>query len=109
MLYKEVPIDNLTHVPGPVSQFSAVNEYKDSYNVVIYLAHFSMLNNKSLSKNIDVVQEQAPLIILDHKSSVCMDKNGKDTKHTIYISIIMQLLKCNRDNKNLGLKYIIPR
>ena len=28
------------------------------------------------------VSEEAPLIILDSKSAMCMAKNGKDTKHT---------------------------
>ena len=29
---------------------------------------------------------EAPLIVLDSKSAVCMAKNGKDTKHTIHIA-----------------------
>ena len=46
------------------------------------LAHFSMLINEFLNKDPDIVPEEAPLIILDSKYSMCMDKNGKDTKHT---------------------------
>ena len=46
------------------------------------LAHFRMLIYYFLNKDPDTVPEEAPLIILDSESSVCMDKNGKDTKHT---------------------------
>ena len=35
-----------------------------------------------LNKDIDIVLKESPLIILDIKSDVCIDKNGKDTKHT---------------------------
>ena len=41
-----------------------------------------MLIHEFLSKDTDKVTEEAPLIILDIKSDVCMAKNGKDTKHT---------------------------
>ena len=33
-----------------------------------------------------IVLEEAPLIILDRKSDVCVDKNGKDTKYTRHIA-----------------------
>ena len=46
------------------------------------LAHFSILIHELLNKDPDIVQEEAPLIILDIKSDNCMAKNGKDTKHT---------------------------
>ena len=39
-----------------------------------------------MNKDPYVVPEQAPLIILDRKSVICMDNNGKDTKHTRHIS-----------------------
>ena len=35
-----------------------------------------------LNKNPDIVPEEAPLIILDSKSDMCMAKNVKDTKQT---------------------------
>ena len=54
------------------------------------LSNFRMLNNELLNKDPDVVPEQATLIILDLKSSVCMDNNGKDIKHTIHVSIIIE-------------------
>ena len=49
------------------------------------LAHFRMLINELLNKDPDVFPEEAPLIILDSNSAVCMAKNGKDTKHTRHI------------------------
>ena len=51
------------------------------------LSHFRMLNNEFLKNDPDVVLEQAPLIILDSKSAVCMYNNGKDKIHTRNISI----------------------
>ena len=30
----------------------------------------------------DMVPKEAPLIVLDSKSAMCMAKNGRDTKHT---------------------------
>ena len=51
------------------------------------LAHFNMINNEFLNKYPDVVPEQAPLIILDVKSSICMANNGKDTNYIRHISI----------------------
>ena len=33
-----------------------------------------------------MVPKEAPLIVLDSKSDMCMAKNGKDTKHNIHIS-----------------------
>ena len=50
------------------------------------LAHFWVLINEFLNKNTDKVPEEAPLIILDSKSDVCMSNNGKDTNHTRHIS-----------------------
>ena len=52
-----------------------------------------MLNNDLLNKNPDVVPEQAPQIILDIKSDVCMAKNSKDTKHTRHISRIIHFVR----------------
>ena len=42
-----------------------------------------------LNKDTDIVTEEAPLIILDSKSSTCMANNGNDTKQTRYIARIM--------------------
>ena len=52
-----------------------------------------------LNKDPYIVPEEAPLIILDSKSAVCMSNNGKDTKHTSHISRRMNFVrngeKCN--------------
>ena len=50
------------------------------------LAHFRMLIHEFLNKDPDIVSYEAPLIMLDSKSSVCMDKNGKYTNHTRHTS-----------------------
>ena len=46
------------------------------------LSHFRILINELLNKDPYIVTEESPLIILDSKSTVCMAKNVKDTKHT---------------------------
>ena len=40
-----------------------------------------------------MVPEQAPLIILDIKSSICVAKNGKEAKQTRHISIRMNFVR----------------
>ena len=55
-------------------------------NHLMALAHFRMLINEFLNKDIVIVPEEAPVIVLDSKSAICMAKNGKDTKHTINIA-----------------------
>ena len=40
-----------------------------------------------------MVPREAPLIVLDSKSAMCMAKNGKDTKHTRHISKIMHFVR----------------
>ena len=42
------------------------------------LAHFRMLINELLNKDPDIVPEEAPLIVLDSKSDMCMANNCKD-------------------------------
>ena len=39
-----------------------------------------------------MVPKEAPLIVLDRKSAMCMAKNGKDTKHTRHIASRMHLV-----------------
>ena len=56
------------------------------------LAHFRILNIYFPNKDLDVVPEQAQLVILDSKSYVCMSKNGKNTIHTIQITRIIHFL-----------------
>ena len=45
-----------------------------------------MLIHKLLNKDIYIVPDEFPLIILDRKSVFCMADNGKDTNHTRHIS-----------------------
>ena len=39
-----------------------------------------------LNEDPDMVPKEAPLIVLDIKSTMCMAKNVKDNKHTIHIA-----------------------
>ena len=57
------------------------------------LAHFRMLVNELLNEDPDIVPREAPLIVLDSKSAMCMAKNGKDTKHTRHIARIMHFVR----------------
>ena len=57
------------------------------------IAHFRVLNNELLDKDPYMVTEKAPLIILDIKSAVFMDKNAKDIKYTRHISRRMDFVR----------------
>ena len=57
------------------------------------LARFRMLIHELLNKYPDIVPEEAPFIVLDSKSAMCMDKNGKDTKHTRHIARILNFVR----------------
>ena len=57
------------------------------------LSHFRMLINGFLNKDPDIVPEEAPMIVLDSKSSMCMDNNGKYTKHTRHIASRMHFVR----------------
>ena len=57
------------------------------------LAHFRMLVHELLNEDPEIVPKEAPLIVLDSKSAMCMDKNGKDTKHTRHIARRMHLVR----------------
>ena len=83
IFYKGGPIDHGTHVPGPVAQSSAESEYNAACTAGTALANSRMLIHEQLNKDPDIFPEEAPLIVLDSKSDMCMAKNGKDTKHTI--------------------------
>ena len=93
VFYQGGPIDHSAHVTGPVSPYSAESEYNKSCTAGMSLSHFRILNNYFLNKDLDVVPEQAPLIILDRKSAMYMSKNGKDTKHTRHIARRMHFVK----------------
>ena len=57
------------------------------------LAHFRMLIRELLNEDSDMVPKEAPLIVFDSKSAMCMYKNGKDTKHTRHISRRMHFVR----------------
>ena len=50
------------------------------------LETFRILIHELLNKYPDIIPEEAPIIILDSKSVVCMAKNGKEKKHTRHIA-----------------------
>ena len=52
-----------------------------------------MLIHELLNKDQDIVPEEAPLIVLDIKSAMCMANNGKDTEHTRNIARIMHFVR----------------
>ena len=56
-------------------------------------AHFRMLVHELLNEDPDMVLKEAPLIVLDRKSAMCMAKNGRDTKHTRYIARILHFVR----------------
>ena len=57
------------------------------------LAHFRMLVHELLNEDPDMVPKEAPLIVLDSKSAMCMAKNGRDTKHTSHITRRMNFVR----------------
>ena len=73
------------------------------------LAHFRMLINELINEDPDMVPKESPLIVLDGKSAMCMDKNGKDTKHTRHIARRMHLLRNGEKyniNKLIGVREV---
>ena len=86
IFYQGGTIYHGTHVPVPVSQSSSESEYNAACTAGMALAHFIMLIHELLNKDQDIVPEEAPLIVFYSKSSMCMDNNVKDAKHTRYIA-----------------------
>ena len=93
IFYQSGPIEHGTHVTVPVAQSSAESKYNISLTSVMDLAHFRMLIHEFLNKDTDIVPYEAPLIILDSKSAMCMYNNVKDTKHTRHISRRIHFLR----------------
>ena len=93
IFYQGGQIDHGTHVPVPVDQSSTESEYNAACTTEMDLAYFRMLIHELLNKDTDIVPYETPLIILDSKSAMCMDKNGKDTKHTRHIARRMNLVR----------------
>ena len=63
------------------------------------LAHFRMLVHELLNEDPDMVPKEAPLIVLDSKSTMCMANNGKDTKHTRHITRRMFFVRNGEKSK----------
>ena len=93
IFYQGEKIDHGTYVPGPVAQSSAESEYNAACTAGMALAHFRMLIRELLNKDPYIVTEEAPFIVLDSKSAMCMANNGKDTKHTRQIARIIHLVR----------------
>ena len=100
MYFQVGPIDHCTHVTCPVAQSSSDSDYNASCTALMALSNFRILNIKLLNKDPDVVPEQAPFIVLDIKSAICMDKHGKDTKQTRKLSRRVHFVR-NGDKLNL--------
>ena len=86
IFYQVGPIDHGTHVPGPVAQSSTEIEYNTACTAGMDLAYLRILIHEFLNMDSNIVPEAEPPIILYSKSSVCMDKNSKYTKHTSHIA-----------------------
>ena len=86
IFYQGGPIDHGKHVPGPVAQSVAESEYNAACTTGMALAHFIFLIYELFNEDPYIVPEEAPLIVLDSKSAMCMAKNGKDTNHTRHIA-----------------------
>ena len=69
------------------------------------LAHFRMLIHEVLNKDPYMVSEEAPLIVLDSTSAMCMAKNGKDTKHIRRIASRMHLVRNGEKCKMLKIDW----
>ena len=91
--YQGGTIDHGTHVPGPVAQSSSESEYNSACTAGMALAHFRMLFHELLNEDPDMVPKEAPLIVLDSKSAMCMSKNGRYNKHTIHIARRIHFLR----------------
>ena len=96
------PIDHVTYVPVTVSQSSAESKYNTACTSGMALAHFNMLIHELLNKNLDILPEESPLIVLESKYYMCMANNRKDTKHTRNIARRVHFVrngkKCNIHN-----------
>ena len=81
---------------------SADSKYNTACTAGMALEHFRMLIHELFNKDPDIFPEEDPLIVLDSKSSMCMTKNVKDTKHTMHIARIIHFLrngeKCKMQN-----------
>ena len=93
IFYQGRSIDHGTHVPGPVDQSSAESEYNAACTAGMALSRFRMLIHEFLNKDPNIVSEEAPPIVLDSKSAMCMTKNGNGTKYTRHILRLMHFVR----------------
>ena len=93
ILYQGGPIDHGTHVPGPVSQSSVESEYNAACTAGMALENFRMLIHELLNEDPYIVPEEAPLIVLDSKSAICIANNGKDIKYNRQIARRINLVR----------------
>ena len=77
----------------PVAQSSTESEYNSACNAGMALAHFKMLIHELLDKDPDIVPEEAPLVVLDSRSSMCIAITGKYIKHTRHITRKINLVR----------------
>ena len=73
--------------PSDYTVFNTAMKLLLSMGVSLHLIH------ELLSKNSYIVPEEAPLIVLDGKSAMCMANSGKDTKHTRHIARRMHFVR----------------
>ena len=92
IFYQGGPTDHRTHIPRPVDQLSVEIDYNAACTVGMALAQFRMLIHEFLNKGPDIVPDEAPLILLDSTSAMCMADNGKDTKQTRHIARRIQFV-----------------
>ena len=103
IFYQDSPMDHETHVRVPVAQSSAESQYSVSFTVGMALANFRLLIHKLLLQYPNIVQEEAPIIILDRKSGVSMDNNDNNTKHTRHINRRVTSVRNDESEKPTGL------
>ena len=65
VFYQVRPIDDCTHVPGPVEQYSAESENNVACAAGMALEPFKILNDDMMNKDSYMVPEPSPLIIMD--------------------------------------------
>ena len=85
IFYPGGTIDHGIFFPGPVDKSSAESEYNEACTAGMALSHYRMLINELLKKDPGIVTKEAPLIILNIKTAMCVDKNGNNTKNTRHI------------------------
>ena len=82
IFYQGGPIDHVTHVTGPVAQSFTEIECNAARTAGMVLSQSRMLIHEFLNKDQDIVPDKSLIFILDSKSAICMDNNGKYTNNT---------------------------